>query len=86
MTRDEAVNKVIAPDAGYDYEHALIDTLADLGLLKLDEPLESRQSPTYAAYEALFDYIPSLDFMGFRALLRAAKLEVTRSPQENADA
>lgn len=38
MMRDEAIKKVIEPDAGYDYQHAFVDSLVALGMLKLDEP------------------------------------------------
>jgi hypothetical protein len=81
MTRDEAI-KIMDSCSSFSGA-AWVARFEALGILKLDEPLESRQSPTYAAYEALFEHIPSLDFMGFRALLRAAKLEVNRSPQAN---
>lgn len=38
MTRDEAIKGVIEPDAGYDHQHAFVDSLVALGILKLDEP------------------------------------------------
>lgn len=38
MKRDEAIRRVIEPDAGYDFQHALVDSLVALGLLKLDMP------------------------------------------------
>ena len=49
MTRDEAVDKVVEPDAGYDFQFALIDSLVALGILKLDEP----KSPVARLCEAL---------------------------------
>lgn len=82
MTRDEAVSRVIAPDAGYDYEHALIDTLVDLGLLKLEE----RSSPEALLCDVLFA-------AGLRGLKQREVIDgitsaglklVHRSPQENA--
>lgn len=43
MTRDEAIKRVIEPDAGYDHQHAFVDSLVALGILKLDEPKSARE-------------------------------------------
>jgi len=91
MTRDDAVKKAeecfqfnVPGQVWFFTPLRLVAALENLGLLKFEEPLESRQSPTYKAYEALFEHIPTLDFQTFRALLRGAELEVTaRTPQVN---
>lgn len=84
MTRDDAVKKAeecfqfnVPGQEWFFTPLRLVAALENLGLLKLDEPLESRQSPTYKAYEALFDHIPTLDFRTFKDLLRKAELDVT---------
>lgn len=60
MKRDEAVSRVIEPDAGYDYSYALVDSLVALGLLKLKEPKDEIINQEYwdgLAREAMDDKI-----------------------------
>lgn len=76
MTRDEAITKI------YDNRNSRItasdlDLFVALGMLKLDEPkLESRESPTYRAYDAIFEFTSSLDFQTFRDLIKSAGLQI----------
>lgn len=80
MTRDEAA-KIIDDELwdghGKELPFRWLRIWEALGMLKLDEPPpESRESPTYKAYDALFEHVPSLDFQSFRALVSSAGLKI----------
>lgn len=72
MRRDQAIRKVIEPDAGYDYAHALVDSLVALGLLHLDGPVDARGR----ALTALFKQFGAHDIEKMFGLLEEAGLAV----------
>lgn len=79
MTRDEAV-KIMRHIWGGNPQHNLannyVDAFVSLGMLKLDEPLVSRSSPEFKLYDAMFEHVPTLDFMPFKKLIDGAGLKI----------
>ena len=87
MTRDDAMrllqmNRIIGASSP---EMQFLSWAEGLGILKFDEPLEpleSRESPNYRAYEALSDHFTSLSFLAFKQLLMSAGLQITEKQEQ----
>jgi hypothetical protein len=83
MTRNDAMrllkmNRIV----GATPEIQFLSWAEGLGFIKFDEPLESRESPTYKAYDTLFPHIPSLSFLTFKELLTSAGLQITKKQEQ----
>jgi hypothetical protein len=81
MTREEALKRLgaIVDQHGLyiarQSVEASLDGYVALGMIKLDEP-KDRPSPTYRAFEAVFEYVPSLDYADFQKLIDGAGLKI----------
>ena len=78
MTHEEAVKILTSHWGGCSDALGLVIALSSLGMLKLDEPLESRESPNYRAYDALSDHLTDLSFLDFKQLLTSADLQIIK--------
>lgn len=79
MTKEEAI-EIVRLQWGFPGRETTsakwVELFEKLGMLKLDEPLVSRQSPEYKLYEAMFEYVPGLDFLPFKQLIERASLKI----------